>query len=793
MNTLNFSLQELDSSGSIKRIKSLKDKMLAKERFLSVEQAKIITESYKSNEDKPTALKRAHSLHDVLCNISIEIDPEEIIVGNRAVGSKTGIVFPESGLSWVINEIDTLTSRKQDKFQVRENDKIELLDNIAPYWNGKTLENRTYKNLGKDLNDLAKVIKINQKDHAQGHICPNVKKWLEYGPEGLKKEVEEKLASTIKEEEKISLESMRIALDGACKFIKRYSELALKLSLEETNKNYRTNLYKIAEVCNNLSKKPAATFHEAVQSMWFLFVLLQAESNASSFSPGRLDQILYPYYKNELKSKSINTAKTLEILEAVWIKFNEIVYMRNAHSAQYFAGFPIGFNVIVGGQDVNGHDATNELSYIILKAQEELQLPQPNLSVRLHKNAPDIFIRRTTDVLKLGTGMPQYFSDNSIIPALKKVGIDHDDAMNYAITGCVEITTPGNNLGWSDSAMVNLVKILELTLNNGKCLQTGTKLGLDLGNLTDFQSYEEIEKAFEKQIKYFIDKLVVACEIVEEAHIALLPSPMLSSVIDNCIETGKDVTNGGAKYNFSGVQVIQAANIADCFAALKELVFEKKIISKEDLYKNLQQNYPDESIRLTMLNKAPKYGNDVKWVDSIANKWVEFFSKELRKYKNYRGGDYHTGLYTVSAHVPMGKNVGATPDGRKAGEPLADGGMSAVYGRDIHGPTSLLNSVNRINSEYGTNGTLLNMKFVPQVFETEEGTQKFCMLLKALTEMKINHVQFNIINKSELINAKKNPENYKNLLVRVAGYTAYFVELADDLQDEIIARTEFGK
>ncbi len=793
MNTLNKFLQDLNSIGSIKRIESLKKKMLEKERFLSIEQAKIITESYKSNTNKPTPLKRAYALHDVLCNIAIEIDPEEKIVGNRAVGSKTGIVFPESGLSWVVNEIDTLPTRKQDRFQVRKEDKIELLNNIAPYWEGRTLENRTYKNLGKDLNDLAKVIKINQKDHAQGHICPNVKKWLDYGPAGLKKKIEIKLANPINEEEKTSLESMKIALDGACKFIKRYSDLAIKLSQEETNELYRTNLNEIAEICSNLSEKPAETFHEAVQSMWFLFVLLQAESNASSFSPGRLDQILYPYYKKEIKNNKIDNTQTLELIEAVWIKFNEIVYMRNSHSAQYFAGFPIGFNVIVGGQDINGDDATNELSYIILKAQEELQLPQPNLSVRLNKKAPDIFIRRTTDVLKLGTGMPQYFSDNSIIPALEKIGIDHNDAMNYAITGCVEITTPGNNLGWSDSAMVNMVKILELTLNNGKCLQTGAKLGLDLGNLTDFQSYEEIEKAFEKQIKYFIEKLVVACEIVEEAHISLLPSPMLSSVIDNCIETGKDVTNGGAKYNFSGVQVIQAANIADCFAALKELVFEKKLISKDDLFNNLKQNYPDESIRLTMLNKAPKYGNDVKWVDSIANKWVEYFSKELRKYKNYRGGDYHTGLYTVSAHVPMGKNVGATPDGRKAGEPLADGGMSAVYGRDINGPTSLLNSVNRINSEYGTNGTLLNMKFVPQVFETEEGTEKFCMMLRALSEMKINHVQFNIINKSELINAKKNPEKYKNLLVRVAGYTAYFVELADDLQDEIIARTEFGK
>lgn len=784
-------LSELDSIQLSDTAKKLKDKMQNKPRYLSIEQARIVTQSYKKNEDKSVILKRAISLFDTLCNISIEIDPSEKIVGNRALGSKAGIVFPESGLSWVYNEIDILPKRSQDRFEVNSEDKEEFVRFIYPYWKGHTLEDKIYESIGTDLDAFSSVVKINQKDHAQGHICPNVEKWLKYGPACIKHQVDAKLEVATGEQRDF-YQAVSIVLDGSCRFIKRYAVLANELAQKEQDETLAQSLFKISETCEKLSKQPAETFCEAVQSVWFLFVLLQAESNASSFSPGRLDQMLYPYYKKDTEQNGLTTQRALEIIQAVWIKFNEIVYMRNTNSAAYFAGFPIGFNIIVGGQNSDGSDATNELSYIILKAQEHLKLPQPNLSVRIHQQSPDLLIRRCIEVLRLGTGMPQFFNDTSIIPALEKVGIGHEDAMNYTVTGCVEITTPGNNLGWSDAAMINLVKILELTLNNGICMQTGRQVGLNLGSLPEYQSYEELEQAFAKQIQFFIDKMIAACEVVEEMHKDLLPSPFLSSVIDNCIENGVDVTAGGAKYNYSGIQIIQAANLADCFAALKALVFDQQIVSKDYLLQNLRENYSDEELRLTILNKAPKYGNDVEWVDLIANKWVEFFAKELRKNENYRGGPYHTGLYTVSAHVPMGKNVGATPDGRRNGEPLADGGLSAVYGRDKHGPTALLNSVNRVNSEYGTNGTLLNMKFTPSIFSDAEGFDKFCMLIKSLTKMKINHAQFNVLNKEDLLNAKKEPEKYKNLLVRVAGYTAYFVELSKELQDEIIARTEFG-
>lgn len=784
-------LAELDALPYSARTKELKEKMQNKLRVLSIEQARLVTHSYKENEGQSIVMKRAISLHDMLCHIAIEIDPQEIVVGNRSIGSKTGIVFPESGLSWLKEEMDMLPVREQDQFQVDEKSKKELQTSIYPYWTGHTLEDQINKVIGDDLDTYARAIKINQKDHAQGHICPNVEKWLKLGPAGIKKQVDEKRAKAPKTRQKF-YDAASMVLEGACVFINRYAVLADEMASISNSADEKQNLLRISEACAKLAKQPPQTYYEAVQSMWFLFVILQAESNASSFSPGRLDQLLYPYYQIDMASGRLNNEEALEIMEAVWIKFNEIVYMRSTTGAAYFAGFPIGFNVIIGGQSRDGNDVTNELSYIMLKTQAHLQLPQPNFSARIHKGSPDIFYRRCAEVLRLGTGMPQFFNDESIIPAIKKAGVTHEDAMNYTVTGCVEITTPGNNLGWSDAAMVNLVKILELTLNNGVCMQTGRQVGLRLGSLCDYQSYEALEKAFAKQILFFIEKLTSMCEAVEQKHQELLPSAFLSCVVDDCIDNGVDVTAGGAKYNYSGIQIIQAANLADCMAALKALVFDRHVVDKADLLKNLRENYPDEQLRLTMLNKAPKYGNDVEWVDLIANKWVAFFAEALKKKTNYRGGPYQTGMYTVSAHVPMGKNVGASPDGRKNGEPLADGGLSAVYGRDKHGPTALLNSVNRIDSKHGSNGTLLNMKFSPTIFNNAEGFEKFCMLIKSLTNMQIHHVQFNVLNKEDLINAKKEPEKYQNLLVRVAGYTAYFVELSRDLQDEIIARTEFG-
>ncbi len=773
------------------RISALKERMLDEPRYLSIEQALIITDVYQAHEGESAAVKRALSLAEAMRRIEIHVDPDELIVGNRTTGVRAGVVFPEAGISWIDRELDAMSTRPQDKFNVRPEDAATFRERILPYWQGKTLEDTLRAEDGPLLDAITRVVKINQKDHAQGHICPDTAKWIRLGPAGIRAEAAAQ-AATATPDQREFYNSVLIVLDAAMDFMRRYADLASEMAAAAVSPERAANLRETARICTKLSLGGAETFHEAVQALWFLFALLHLESNASSFSPGRADQYLYPYYRGDIEAGRLDRAGALELVEALWLKFNQIVYLRNSHSASFFAGFPIGFNVALGGRDEAGRDESNDLSFLFLEAQGHILLPQPNLSARLHEHTPDALLDECTRVVGLGSGMPQVFNDESIIPALEAQGIAPADAVNYAIVGCVELTTHGNTLGWSDAAMFNLVKALELAMNDGKCLITGAQLGPKTGYLTDFAAFEDLEKAFAVQINYFFEKMIDACEKVEEIHQRLLPSALLSSVIDDCLDRGMDVTRGGAHYNLSGIQVIQVANVADSLAAVKKLVFDDGIVDKARLVTALQTNYQhDEELRQILLNKAPKYGNDVVWVDEIGNKWVHYFAGLFEGRTNYRGGRYHTGLYTVSAHVPMGANVGATPDGRQAQAPLADGGMSAVYGRDRHGPTALLASVARVDSYLGSNGTLLNMKFLPRLFKSVEGAKAFSSMLRGFVRLRINHVQFNVVTREDLIAAQKDPDKYRNLTIRVAGYTAYFTELAEDLQNEIISRTSY--
>jgi formate C-acetyltransferase len=775
------------------RILFLKNKTLTPKRYLSIEQAKIITRIYQENDNLPVKIKRAKALAASLSEMQISIDPEELIVGNRTYDSRAGVVFPEAGIKWLAKEIDNLPDRPQDPFLVRNEDAVYFKTIIQPYWCGKTMEDDIHISFGEEISELEKVVKINQKDHAQGHICPKVEDWLKFGPTGLLKKTNE-ILELASDEHKVFYKSVSTTLEAASKFIYRYGKLASDMAKNQDNDSLRLNLEEIADVCKKLVENPPETFREALQSVWFLFVILHMESNASSFSPGRMDQYLFPFYKKDIESGRIDNIKALELLDALFIKFNQIVYMRNADSAKYFAGFPIGFNVTIGGQKKNGDDATNELSYLILKTQDHIRLPQPNLTARLHKNSSDEFISECSRVIGLGNGMPQIVNDESIIPALDSIGITHEDSLDYVLVGCVELSTQGNYLGWSDAAMFNLVKVLELTLNDGICMISGKQTGLKTGSLDKYTDYSSFENAFRKQIDFFTKKMILACEAVERSHQLHLPSPFLSAVVDDCLANGTDVTAGGAKYNMSGIQLIQVANIADSLAVLKKLVFEDKVINKETMLDALRNDFAgNETLRRQCINSVPKYGNDVKWVDELGAKWVTYFAGRIKQHRNFRRGVYHMGLYTVSAHVPMGQNVGATPDGRLSQTPLADGGMSPMYGRDKLGPTAVLNSVSRIPSHLATNGTLLNMKFLPSFFNNDSDREKFSSLLKAFICLPINHVQFNVVTTQELKNAKADPESYRGLTIRVAGYTAYFTELAEDLQDEIIKRTTHGE
>lgn len=772
------------------RIDILKDKMLAEPRYASIEQARIITRVYKENEDKSTVLKRALSLKAALEELEIAVQPEELIVGNRTKGVRAGVVFPESGLKWINEEFETLPTRPQDKFQVREEDIREFREEIYPYWHGRSMEDVISQNYGPEISAMAKVVKINQKDHAQGHICPDTKLWLELGPAGLAEKA--RRAKKQHPENPEFYDAVILVMEGARTFMRRYARLLEKTAAE--NEAYRDDLLDLADICEALADRGAQTFHEAVQSLWFLFTILHMESNASSFSPGRMDQYLWPYYEKDIREGRLTEQKALEILEALWLKFNQIVYLRNQHSAKYFAGFPIGFNIAIGGVDEEGNDTYNDLSLLLLKAQYDLGLPQPNLSVRLNRNTSRELLQDAIQVVAKGSGMPQFFNDEAIIHTMvQDLGIEEKDARDYAIVGCVELTTHGNNLGWSDAAMFNLNKALELAMNHGKCLLTGEQIGPDFGGIEEFETFEELEEAFRKTIDHFIDEMMKAEVVVEKAHQDCLPTAFLSAVIDDCLDKGLDVTAGGAKYNLSGIQMIQVANLADSLAAIKELVYDEKRISREELKQALADNFEGHEITQTMLLKrAPKYGNDIQWVDDLGAKWAGYFRERMKDYTNYRGGPYHTGMYTVSAHVPMGENVGASADGRKAKEPLADGGMSPVYGRDMTGPTAVLKSVSRMDDSFTTNGGLLNMKFLPEFFRTQTGRDKFEHFLRAFVDLEIPHIQFNVVNREDLIDAQIHPDRHQSLTVRVAGYTAYFTELAGKLQDEIIERTSYA-
>lgn len=771
------------------RIEVLKTRMLEQPRYVSIEQALIITKTYQEHETDSKQVKRAWSLYNALTQIEIGIEPEELIVGNRTKGVRYGVVFPESGISWVDREFETIPTRPQDKFLVHPEDIETFRKVIVPYWKGKSLEDIVHQRIGDEISEISKVVKINQTDHAQGHICPNVKEWLELGPAGVIAKAEKNLVGANASQQEF-YRCVILVMQGVQKFMQRYADLLEEKA--DSYPKYTASMRELAKICQNLQNRPAQSFHEALQSTWFLFVVLHMESNASSFSPGRLDQILYPYYQKDLAEKKMDDDQALEMIECLWLKFNEIVYLRNKNSAKYFAGFPIGFNVAVGGQDENGNDASNALSHLLIQAQEDIGLPQPNLSVRLFEHTDQALLTHAVKCVSKGSGMPQFFNDKAIVSPLMDLGISKQDALNYAIVGCVELTTHGNNLGWSDAAMFNMNKVLELTLNHGKCLLTGKQMGPDLGSLSTYASFSDLEAAYQKMMDYFIEKMIPCCEGVEKAHIDCLPTPFLSAVIDDCMDKGMDVTAGGAHYNLSGIQMIQVANLADSLAAIKELVYDKKKVDASHLEKSLQNNFVgDEVLRQMLLHRVPKYGNDVAWVDELGAKWALYFREQLRKYKNYRNGPYHTGMYTVSAHVPMGQNVGASADGRFAQDPLADGGLSAVYGRDIQGPTAVLKSVSKMDNSCTTNGGLLNMKFLPDFFKTEAGITKFCNFLRAFVDLEVPHIQFNVVSKENLLDAQKHPDQYRSLTVRVAGYTAYFTELAGDLQNEIIARTSY--
>lgn len=774
-----------------------KKRLLESEPTLSVERAVIATESYKKYQADPVAIKRAKVFREVIEKMEINILPDEIIVGHQAGGVRKVALFPEYSSDWIEDEMDRFQLRTGDRYLISDEDK-EILKSILPKWRNKTLKDHTLKMIPKECIDAlqAKVF-VNPSDIQSGigHIIVDYSKCLSKGIKGIIEEIRENISSLDLSKPSdfnklFFLEAAEISCEAAIIFANRYAEKAEELAEKEENQEYKAELYKISEICRNVPENSPRSFREAIQSFWFIHILMHIESNGHSISPGRFDQYMYPYLKSDLESKKISMEEAQELINNLWVKFNEVLKVKDEFTSLQAGGYPMYQNLIVGGQNSAGRDVTNELSYMCMNAEANVKLPQPSFSIRYHANTPQEFLRKACEVVREGTGKPAMYSDISIIPSLLNRGVNIYDARNYGIVGCVEQSIPGKTYGGHGASKLNLAKCLEITLHNGVDPATKLDLGLHTGELSDFNSFEELMDAYKKQISYFVKLMVIMEHAITKVHSELAPVPFASALVDDCIAKGQDVMEGGAHYNFIGPEGIGVSTTADSFAAIKKLVFEEKKMSLNQLVHIIDSNFDNsENIRQMLVNSAPKFGNDDDYVDLITKEIADIYCREVEKYKTLRGGIFSPGMYPATAHVPMGMAVGATPDGRYAGTPLNDG-VSPSQGKDILGPTASMKSVTKLDHVLASNGTLLNMKINPLSIHNSNSLSKFTNMIRSYFTLGGMHVQFNAISVDTLKKAQTEPEKYKDLVIRVAGYSAFFTGLDKSIQDEIISRTE---
>lgn len=769
-NTVNVVLNGND------RIQLMKDNLFKEKRQISLERALLYTESYKQTVGEPVIIRRAKAVAHIMDNVKISIREGELLVGNRTVRPRSGILSPEMDPYWIMKEIDTIDTRPQDRFKFTEVDKKIYREELYPYWEKNAMKDFITAQLTDEINEALKdeVFKLNQTDKGQGHIIMDFPSILEHGVQYYINLLESK---NEEEPENHFFKAGLLVFEAMKRHFLRYASLAEELSLKEKNELRSRELRVIQEMCEKLSEEKPSSFYEALQMLWMTSIVGQYESNASSLSLGRMDQYMYPFYKKSL-DEGVPESFLYEVLGDFYVKTNDVVLLRSESSAKCFAGFPTGYTVVLGGVDKYGRECVNPLSYLMLDLYHEILLPQPNLSVRMNELIPRKFLLKTCETIRLGTGIPQLFNDEVIIPGFLSKGVSLDDARDFATVGCVEISIPGKTYGLHDIALFNLLRIMELSL-------------YDLRDNREV-TYEMLLEDIEKKISYYVKLVAEGSDIVDLGHRNFAPTPFLSVLIDDCLKNGKDVTEGGARYNFSGVQGIGEANLSDSLYVIKKMVFENNEMSFSELVDALESNYSGEyrSLQSHVIQDFEKYGNDNDEVDDIAANLFRFYAKELDKYTNIRGGKFIPGAYTVSAHIPLGEAVGATPDGRKAHEQLADGGLSPMVGRDHLGPTAVLKSVSKLDNYLTVNGSLLNLKFQPSTLKGQQGLNKFADFLMAYTKLKIQHVQFNVQSRETLLDAQKHPEKYAGLLVRVAGYSAFFVDLNKKIQDDIIARVE---
>ena len=789
------------------RIAKLKSNVLSVRSTICTERAEFYTEVYQEFESSPVILKRAYALEKTLKKMTIFINEGELIVGNQSSKLRAAPIFPEYVTSWIINELDEFDKRQGDAFFITEEQKHEL-KRICSWWNGKTLIERGYSlmsPINREIHDAGIIRAEGNLTSGDAHIAVNFEKILEIGLGGYLQNVES-VQSGLKEDDDRFFEKQDFynALITAIKafqaFIARFEKLAFELSECEPDEKRKSELAAISKICNNISEKPPCGFYEALQLTWFVQLILQIESNGHSVSLGRMDQYLYRFYKSDLILGNINEDFALELLENTWLKLLSINKIRSWSHTRYSAGGPLYQNVTIGGQTTDGKDAVNELSFLILDSVGKMKLTQPNLSVRFHKNMTDKFLTECVNVIGRGFGMPAFNNDEVVIPSLIDLGISKDDAFNYSAIGCIEIAVPGK-WGYRCTGMsfLNFMRVFLAAMNNGRDEMSGKTFHKGSGNFEDFTSFSEMMKAWKNQVKFYTKVTVEIDTAADLALEELVPDILCSAFVDDCIGRGKTIKEGGSVYDFiSGLQV-GIANLGNSMAAIKKLVFEEAVMSKKTLIDNLKNNFngkEGEKVRQLLLNYAPKYGNDDDYVDKLLCEAYMYYIDELVKYHTTRFGRgpigcrYYAGTSSISSNVPSGSVVPATPDGRKAFTPLAEG-SSPTSGTDILGPTAVFKSVSKLPTNKIMGGVLLNQKLSPSALTNETQKMKLISIIRTFFEtLKGWHVQYNIVSRDTLLAAKKNPENYRDLVVRVAGYSAFFTTLSPDTQDDIIARTE---
>ena len=758
------------------RTQRLKDLLFANPREISLERALLYTASHNQTEAEPVMIRRAKATAWILDHVQISIRDDELIAGNRTIKPRAGIMSPEMDPYWLLKELDQFPTRPQDRFNISEEDKRIYREELFPYWENRSMKDFINAQMTDEVKNAVstQIFSVNQTDKGQGHIIIDYPRLLENGLAALVTEIK---AVRQQHPQNSFYQAVLILLEASQRHILRYAALADEMAADCADEQRRKELETIANISRHNAVHRPEDFWQACQLFWYMNIILQYESNASSISLGRFDQYMLPYYQASL-NRGQDPQFLQELLESLWVKCNDIVLLRSTSSARYFAGFPTGYTALLGGLTETGRSAVNILSFLSLDAYQNVRLPQPNLGVRVNELIDRPFLRKTAETIRLGTGIPQIFNDEVVIPAFLNRGVSLEDARDYSVVGCVELSIPGRTYGLHDIAMFNLLKVMEIVMLENESNPDITWDGL-INQIRD-------------KIRYYIKLMVEGSNICDIGHRDWAPVPLLSSFIEDCVQHGQDITAGGARYNFSGVQGIGIANLSDSLHALKGMVFEQKRLSFAELIAVLKANFqtPEgEKIRARLINRFEKYGNDIDEVDNISADLLRFYCKEVEQYQNPRGGQFTPGSYTVSAHVPLGSVVGATPDGRLAGEQLADGGLSPMLGQDVQGPTAVLKSVSKLDNFLLSNGTLLNVKFTPATLAGDSGLNKLADFLQAFTRLRLQHIQFNVVNADTLREAQQRPQDFAGLVVRVAGYSAFFVELSQEIQDDIIRRT----